>query len=193
MIQEAYSDLGIHGQLWDSIKKGLAVYPENYGHQMTRELPCLYLLVRLVKPDQVIETGVSAGVSSVYILRALKGNGKGRLYSIDLPPVSLPLGSQSGWIVPDDLRDSWDLRIEDVKQLPVPLLEETGSIDFLVHDSKHTYEHMMWKYNCIWQFMRRKGLFLSHDAGASEAFLDFMKKARISWYDYRYFTCGEDL
>ncbi|MCR4344580.1 MAG: hypothetical protein NUV44_07425 [Candidatus Scalindua sp.] len=45
---------------------------------MTRELPCLYLLVRLIKPNQVIETGISSGTSSAYILRALKENERGK-------------------------------------------------------------------------------------------------------------------
>jgi len=186
-VEEAYSDLENHKQLWDDINKNLTVYPNNYGNQMTRELPCLYLLVRLLKPNLAIETGVSAGVSSAYILRALKDNGKGKLYSIDLPPDSLPEEKQCGWIVPDGLRDQWDFRIGDVKQLLAPLLEEIGKIDFFVHDSMHTYEHMMWEYKCIWPYLRQNCLFLSHDVGASEAFFDFMKEVKISWYDYRVF------
>jgi len=159
-IQEAYNDLYSHRELWDNIKKSLAVYPENYGCQMTNELPCLYLLVRLIKPTKVIETGVSSGASSAYILRALEDNKKGRLYSIDLPPDNLPEGRKSGWVVSEDLRGLWDLRIGDTKQMLVPLLNEIGEIDFFIHDSLHTYEHMMWEYKCIWPFMRRRGLFL---------------------------------
>lgn len=153
---------------------------------MTRELPCLYLLIRLIKPDLVVETGVSSGASSAYILRALKDNKKGKLYSIDLP-FEFSTGRKSGWLVPEVLRDRWDLRIGDTKEMLAPLLKEIGEIDFFVHDSLHTYEHMMWEYKCVWPYLRRRGLFLSHDVGANDAFLDFMKEVDICWSDYRLF------
>ncbi len=186
-VEDAYRDLENHKQLWDDIKKNLSVYHENYGCQMTRELPCLYLLTRLMKPNKVVETGVSSGASSSYILRALKDNKRGKLYSIDLPPDNLPQGKKSGWLVPDELRDIWDLRIGDTKQILDPLLKEIGEIDFFVHDSLHTYGHMMWEYKCVWPYLRRGGLFLSHDVGANDAFLDFMKEVNVRWHDYRVF------
>ena len=186
-IEEAYDDLKKHKQLWDDIRKDLSAYPENYGCQMTRELPCLYLLTRLIKPNQVVETGVSSGASSAYILQALKDNKNGKLYSIDLPPDNLPQGKKSGWLVPEELRDIWDLRIGDTKQMLGPLLKKIGVIDFFVHDSLHTYDHMMWEYKRIWPYLRQGGLFLSHDVGANDAFLNFMKEVDIRWYDYRVF------
>lgn len=183
-VEEAYRNFEDHKLLWDEIDNNLSIYPNNYGGQMTRELPCLYLLVRLLKPNRVIETGVSAGVSSAYILRVLKDNGKGKLNSIDLGPDNLPLGKRCGWVVPDELRDSWDLRIGDTKQVLIPLLDEIGGIDFFVQDSEHTYEHMMWEFECIWTYLRQNSLFLAHDVGASDAFFDFMKKVKINWYDW---------
>ena len=45
----------------------------------------LYFLVRLIKPEIMIETGVHRGVSSLFILQAMHENDKGILYSIDLP------------------------------------------------------------------------------------------------------------
>lgn len=68
---------------------------------MTKELPVLYLTVRLIKPETIVETGVSSGSSSAYILRALYDNQKGKLYSIDLPPVFHVLG---GFQKPDTRR-----------------------------------------------------------------------------------------
>src|SRR5947207_14206936 len=47
----------------------------------------LYAVVRAFKPGVVVETGVSSGMSSAHILRALAENGKGTLHSIDLPNV----------------------------------------------------------------------------------------------------------
>jgi predicted O-methyltransferase YrrM len=44
----------------------------------------LYVLVRIFKPEVVVETGVANGVSSSFILKALDQNSRGKLYSIDL-------------------------------------------------------------------------------------------------------------
>ncbi|MGR3302290.1 MAG: class I SAM-dependent methyltransferase [Candidatus Scalindua sp.] len=181
-IEEAYDNLKKHKQLWDDINNGLSVY----AGQMTRELPCLYLLTRLIKPNRVVETGVSSGASSAYILRALKDNKKGKLYSIDLP-LEFDTGKKRGWLVPEELRDYWDLRIGDTKEMLTPLLKEIGEIDCFVHDSLHTYDHMTWEFKSVYPYLRSEGLFLSHDVGRNEAFFDFMKEVNVRWYDYRVF------
>ncbi|MDN5698624.1 MAG: class I SAM-dependent methyltransferase [Rubrobacter sp.] len=46
-----------------------------------------YLLCRLRKPEAVVETGVAHGVSSAFLLAALRVNGGGELHSVDLPPL----------------------------------------------------------------------------------------------------------
>lgn len=187
MVDEAYRDFKKHQQFWESIRKDLSIYPNSYGLQMTRELPSLYLLTRLIKPNIIVETGVSAGASSSYILQALMDNKKGRLYSIDLPPENMPNGKTSGWLVPERLKSCWDLRIGDSKKLLPPLLNEVGQIDCFIHDSLHTYEHMLWEFRTAWISLCPWGLFLCHDVGANQAFFDFMKEVKISWRDYRVF------
>ncbi len=184
-IIQAYTGLTDNAPLWQEIKEKLSVYPSGYGLQMTRELPCLYLLIRLTQPDTVIETGVSSGASSTYILRSLHDNNRGRLYSIDLPPENLPEGKESGWIVPQYLRNRWSLHIGDSKELLEPLLDSVGEIDCFMHDSLHTYEHMLWEFRTVWKHLRSGGLLLSHDVGANDAFLDFMQEKCIPWSKYR--------
>jgi predicted O-methyltransferase YrrM len=43
-----------------------------------------YILMRKIKPKIVVETGVSFGITSSFILQAMEENGFGTLYSIDL-------------------------------------------------------------------------------------------------------------
>jgi hypothetical protein len=186
-IDDAYNDLDSNLPLWKEIEKKLSIYPSGYGLQMTKELPVLYLTVRLIKPETIVETGVSSGSSSAYILRALYDNQKGKLYSIDLPPENLPNGKDSGFVVPQYLRSRWELRIGDSKDLLVPLLDEIGQIDCFLHDSLHTYDHMMFEFRSVWKFMRPRSLFLPHDVGRNEAFFDFMNEKGIAWKDYRVF------
>ncbi len=45
----------------------------------------LFLLARVVKPRIAVETGVHFGVSTSFILHAMKKNSGGHLYSIDCP------------------------------------------------------------------------------------------------------------
>lgn len=183
----AYDGLSINAPYWGEIRESLSIYPESYGLQMTMELPCLYLLVRLMKPDIVVETGVSSGASSAYILCAMHDNNRGRLYSIDLPPDNLPPGKGSGWIVPQFLRSRWSLHIGDSTRLLESLLNEIGMIDCFIHDSLHTYDHMMWEFRTAWPSLIPGGLFLSHDVGANDAFLDFMKEKGVPWTAFRVF------
>lgn len=170
---------------WEEIREKLSVYPNSRGSQMTKELPLLYLILRLLKPKFVFETGVASGASSAYILSALHDNEYGTLYSIDLPPDNLPEGEMSGFVVPQLLRERWSLHIGNSKTLLEPLLEEIREIDCFIHDSLHTYEHMMWEFRTAWEYIRPGGLFLSHDVGANEAFFDFMKEKGIPWKCYR--------
>ena len=174
-------------KLWDGIQEKLSTYPKGYALQMTQELPLLYLSVRLLKPEFILETGVSSGASAAYILQALHDNGKGKLYSIDLPPENLPESKTSGWVVPGYLRKRWDLLIGDSKDLLLPLLVNLKGIDCFLHDSLHTYEHMIWEFRAVWNYLRAGGLFLSHDVGANDAFLDFIEEKGISFRDYRVF------
>ena len=186
-VENLYTDFNRNYLFWEEIKAKLSSHPNSYGQQMTMELPSLYLLIRLLKPNRILETGVASGSSSAYLLCALRDNKKGKLFSIDLPPDNLPTGKCAGWIVPEHLRDYWSLHIGDSKELLKPLLVEIGEIDCFVHDSLHTYEHMMWEFRTAWEYIRPNGLFLSHDVGANEAFFDFMKEKGIPWSSYRVF------
>jgi Methyltransferase domain len=115
----------------------------------------LYAMTRLLRPDHVVEVGVSSGVSSAHFLAALARNRHGRLHSIDLPtfqrgarlapgesPVSIPPGRSTGWAVPQRLRGPWDLRIGPSQRLLPRLAGEVGSIGIFLHDDLHTPRHL---------------------------------------------------
>lgn len=138
-----------------------------------------YAIVRALKPDLVVETGVANGVSSAYLLLALERNGTGALHSIELGDTTfLPAGRVSGWIVPDWLRTRWSLHWGDSRQLLPALLEELGTIDIFIHDSLHTYEHMTFEYEQAYPHLRPGGILISDDALWNRAFADFVGKAR---------------
>jgi predicted O-methyltransferase YrrM len=133
----------------------------------------LYVLCRTLKPNVVVETGVASGMSSSFILRALDKNAKGKLYSIDVPWHTVE--TKSGWIIPDRLRDRWDLTLGKTSEKLPPLLEKIAPVDVFFHDSAHTYENMVWEFQTIWPNLRKGGVMMAHNINKHSAFADFEK------------------
>jgi len=139
----------------------------------------LYALCRKAKPDIVVETGVASGVSSSYFLCSLKKNKSGVLYSIDFTWHE----GESGWIIPKNLRDRWQLIMgKSSNELP-PLLDRLRTIDVFFHDSEHTYRNMLFEYQIGWTYLRPKGLLLSHNIDVSDAFHDFRNNVKLEGYE----------
>jgi predicted O-methyltransferase YrrM len=122
----------------------------------------LYVMTRASRPTNVIETGVSSGVSSAHFLAALRKNRHGKLHSVDRPQVqatptlrpgesavSVPPGRSSGWAIPALYRTGWDLRLgPSQEQLPA-LVKELSSVDIFLHDSHHTPTHLKFELETI--------------------------------------------
>jgi predicted O-methyltransferase YrrM len=146
--------------------------------------PELYAVVRTAKPKVVVETGVASGVSSAHILRALAANGSGTLHSIDLPNVQkdsvLPEGRSSGWIVPQTLRDRWQLQLGDSRTLLPALLATLDHVDFFFHDSDHSYEAMSFEFEQVFPKLRIGALVMSDDTHLHTAWDDFCATHRLS-------------
>jgi hypothetical protein len=151
-----------------------------------------YALVRHVRPQVVVETGVFDGEGSACILQALEDNGEGLLISIDLParePIeestarcpetTLPPGCDPGWAIPDGLRARHQLRLGDARQLLPEVLREHPRIDIFIHDSLHTYDHMTFEYTCAWQALRPGGYLCTDDVWTNTAFVDFCKRQGV--------------
>lgn len=157
----------------------------------------LYAVLRTVRPLVAVETGVANGFSTAFSLLALKANGEGRLHSIDLPRevgreyepgtfyegqgrAGIPPGSDSGWLIPDELRGRWTLvpgKSQD--ELP-PLLQRLGTIDAFMHDSEHSFDCMWFEFNAAWPALRPGGVLISDDVNSTEAFSRFVvQESRI--------------
>lgn len=122
-----------------------------------------YALIKLLKPETVVETGVGAGVSSWTILQAMDENGSGRLVSIDLPTPNTELLPEVGYLVPNELRHRWDLRTGPSQKLLPQTLNELGKIDIFQHDSRHSYSNQLREYQTAWPFINDGGLLVSDD------------------------------
>ena len=148
----------------------------------------VYMVVRFATPKVVLETGVFDGESSAVILQALADNGEGELISIDLPAVHaiqystsgmretvIPPGLSPGWVIPDSLRHRHRLELGDSRELLPDILESSGALDIFMHDSLHTFDHMLFEYSTAWPHLRDGGLLLSDDILWNSAFHDFCR------------------
>ncbi|MEP7265403.1 MAG: class I SAM-dependent methyltransferase, partial [Bacteroidota bacterium] len=145
----------------------------------------IYCCVRVVKPKIIVETGVSHGSSSWIILNALHKNKTGQLISVDLPDNDLNSNynfngsAQTGWLVPAELRNQWNLQLGDAKKILPQLLEKSKEIDLFFHDSDHSFEHMQWEFNTIFPYLIKDGLVLSDDVHQHAAFPEFVAKNNL--------------
>jgi predicted O-methyltransferase YrrM len=191
------------------VESTLAALEERYqGHFVAGwvnliDAQFLYWIVRQLKPTTVVQTGVSNGLSSAFIMLALAKNGpEGRLHVIDLPyvfdpadphwteigglhGVVIPQGKSSGWLVPDIYRDRFDVGIGDAKELMPPLIDRLGPIDMFFHDSDHTYNHMTFEFDQAMRKMAPYGVIVADDISWNESLWDFADTHRIPGYNFR--------
>jgi hypothetical protein len=156
----------------------------------------LYAMTLSVRPKIVIETGVLYGHSSAAILAALEDNRAGRLFSVELPieqHQSVIVGRQHvqvgltsnqlsiGCVVPSLLRSRWSLRFGDSLALLPGIFDELGPISMFIHDSLHTYDHMMAEFQLGYDALEPGGMLISDDIDYNSAWSDFCLSERENW------------
>ena len=154
----------------------------------------LYSFLRERQPELVIETGVCNGLSTATILKAMDDNGKGQLYSIDLPRTTegqsssavIPANESPGWAVPDYLKGRWEFRkgntIYRTPEILEELHEKGRQIDIFIHDSEHSFEAMMIEFSLAWKHLRTGGLLLADNVDFSPAFDVFAETKGLQKY-----------
>ena len=135
-----------------------------------------YALIKLLKPEVVVETGVGAGVSSWTILQAMQENGTGRLVSIDLPTPNTELLPEVGYLVPHELRYRWELRTGPSQRLLPLVLDGLVEIDMFQHDSRHSYSNQLREYQTVWPYIKATGMLVSDDVSN-----DALHDATLKW------------
>src|SRR5437867_3093798 len=134
----------------------------------------LYGLTRWLRPAVIVESGGYIGMSSAFILKALADEklATSKLYSIELSE-----DCEQGGLIPEELQSSRGFvpmrgKVEDFlkgDQLP-------RSIDMFLHDSSHSYRHMLWEFRQFWPRLSDGGLLVSHDVQMNAAFPEFVTK-----------------
>lgn len=141
---------------------------------------CCYLYCRLARPEAVVETGVAHGVSSAFLLAALRENGGGELHSVDLPPLRRDAGSFWGVAAKCNsaIRDTsgWHLHRGASRRVLPGLLGELGSVGLFVHDSLHTYRNIAYELDLAWSHLPPGGVLLADDPERNAAFGEISRR-----------------
>lgn len=141
---------------------------------------CCYLLCRLARPESVVETGVAHGVSSAFLLAALRENGGGELYSVDLPP--LRRDAERYWGIAARRNSAawntsgWHLYRGASRRVLPGLLAELGNVGLFVHDSLHTYRNMAYELGLAWEHLLPGGALLADDPERNAAFAELARR-----------------
>ena len=133
----------------------------------------LYFLIRNFKPSVIFETGVAAGHSSRAILKALKANQKGKLYSSDFPYFRIKNSEKYiGILVEEELKDIWHLSIEGDSINIKEFLKIENTIDFFHYDSDKTYNGKQATFNLVKKKISKGGIFIFDDIQDDNFFRD---------------------
>lgn len=145
-----------------------------------------YVLVRLLHPRLVVETGVGQGLGACVLCAALLRNSAegtpGRYVGIDVD-------ARSGWL----LGEPWS-RVGSVRHRDsLDELARLDCIDLLIHDSDDSPEHERREYELASPRLAEGALVISDDAHRSDAlwsfaagtkrrYLYFAEQPRDHWY-----------
>ena len=137
-------------------------HPERWHmyDSMTAEaevLEFLYTLVTTTKPDLVVETGSFLGVSTLWIAKALKANGFGKIISCEFDPLVFAKAKEK--IAASNLSEWIELRNESSLEMHIE-----GTIDLFFSDSDMPIREAEVKR--FLPQIRPTGIVLMHDASS---------------------------
>lgn len=150
----------------------------------------LYAITRIAKPQCIVESGVSSGMSSAHFLMGLKRNRKGCLHSIDYPTYSsrperskndiawtIPFGKDSGWAVPSNLKRRWRLYKGKSEDLLRALLRKIGVVDIYCHDSPWTSKHLQYELDTIRPYLRSGSIVVADNSAWNPGAVEGLAKS----------------
>ena len=156
--------------------KGIRTGPESFRGWNDGDagfVRAVWCLTRHLRPKTVVETGVAHGVTSRFILEALKRNGDGHLWSIGLPPLERSWRREIGIAVGRGHSDRWTYITGSSRRRLPGLLRERGQIDLFVHDSLHSERNVRFELDRIWPTLGPRGAVVVDDIDANWAFQSF--------------------
>jgi predicted O-methyltransferase YrrM len=124
----------------------------------------LYVLIKLKKPQLVVETGVANGISTNAIMSALNQySSRGSLHSFDVLPETKAAYTGKG---------KWKFHLLDKKRTHKQLsaaVRNSPLVDIWLHDPNHGYRWQKFEYLLALSRLKEDGILISDDIDASPA------------------------
>ncbi len=155
-IHEAARDRDLESQVLEAIERSPRRRTMDRSVRLGRRLGW-YALVRLLKPEHVVETGTDKGLGACVLAAAVLRNGSGRVTTIDVNP-------ESGTLVTGPYSAVVDRRIGD----SVATLASLGTVDLFIHDSDHSPEHEMRELLAVAPRLSASALVLSDNSHVTD-------------------------
>jgi predicted O-methyltransferase YrrM len=150
------------------------------GPAFADELPqgaLLHLLVRALRPERVVETGVRPGYSTAWILSALEANGRGTLASLGpgntrgrAPGIR---ETSVGQLVAPALRGRWTLVLGNTEEHLREVLSEGGPVDLFFYDNGPDADRARFELRTAWSSLAPRGILLAHHVDATPVWAEF--------------------
>jgi predicted O-methyltransferase YrrM len=189
----------VDAPLYDEIKieiKSIQEYAQNKISKLTVPLGgggnyiLLYFLIRKFKLLNIVETGVAAGWTSLAILRALKKNGKGFLYSSDFPYFRLKNPEKYiGYLAKDESnKDNWflDIRGDDIALPEIVKKLDNNTIDLFHYDSDKSYSGRVNALRILSSKINSKTIIIFDDIQNNLHFKEFVEKSSNDFSVYEF-------
>lgn len=142
-------------------------------------LELLFYLIRFSQAQNILETGVAYGWSSLAVLLAIAQQSQAQLISTNLNYRGATDNNEVGCAVPNNLRQQWTL-INEADQFAVPkALQQMPILDLCHYDSDKSYAGRLKIYPLLWQALKIGGYFISDDVGDNLAFIHFCKMLNV--------------
>jgi hypothetical protein len=179
-------------ELWEEAvftAEEITIHGKNILSQINLELggggayPILYFYTRYLNAQNIIETGVAAGWSSLSVLLAIeKNSNNGMLYSTDFPLFRFNNPEDIiGILVPEKLKRNWKLDIRgDDLALP-QLVMQAGRIDVFHYDSEKSYRGRQKAWSIVAEHLSDNAVVMFDDIQNNFHFRDLVEHLRVEF------------
>jgi|tagenome__1003787_1003787.scaffolds.fasta_scaffold20946416_3 hypothetical protein len=172
---------GVADEGWRSVVAALENDLQHFPHGHDADTAfgrSIWQIARATGAETIVETGVARGVTSRFALEALEANGRGHLWSVDLPPVLTGFHGSVGAAVPEHLRPRWTyIRGSSRDKLP-RLVRDVGPIDMFVQDSLGTPPTVKFELSVAWRGLKPGGWLIVNGVNRGVGLREFLGAER---------------
>ena len=166
IINELVNDVQLKNHIIEWAKKINFPYTLDPAARYGRRI-LWYVLVRILKPEVVVESGVHHGLGSCVLSAAIMKNRnegfKGELYTVDIVP-------ESGGLVQAPYKEFVNMTVENSLDF---LRSFNRPINLFIHDSDHSAQHELEEYQIISDKLLGDSVIISDNAHATDVLPTF--------------------